>query len=133
MADGLVLRSDIDGTVIDLDKDGDERTGWVLFYLHLATKARVALGREVKAGDPIGYPSCEGGISTGTTLHIARKHNGEWILADGPLAFNLEGWVAHNGSRAYKGTLARGGVVATACECSDYQSQVMSDRKQGTP
>ena len=133
MADGLVLRSDIDGTVIDLDKDGDERTGWVLFYLHLATKARVALGREVKAGDPIGYPSCEGGISTGTTLHIARKYNGEWILADGPLAFNLEGWVAHNGSRAYKGTLIRGGVVMTACECSDYQSQVMSDRKQGTP
>ena len=133
MADGLVLRSDIDGTVIDIDKDGDERTGWVLFYLHLATKARVALGREVKAGDPIGYPSCEGGISTGTTLHIARKYNGEWILADGPLAFNLEGWVAHNGSRAYKGTLIRGGVVMTACECSDYQSQVMSDRKQGTP
>ena len=126
MADGLILRSDIDGTVIDLDKDGDERTGWILYYLHLATDARVTLGREVKAGDPIGYPSCEGGHVTGTHVHIARKYNGEWILADGPLAFNLEGWVAHNGSRAYKGTLTRGGAVVTACECSDFPSQIMS-------
>ncbi len=128
MADGLVLRSDIDGTVIDLDKDGDERTGWILYYLHLATEAKVPLGREVKAGEPIGYPSCEGGHVTGTHVHIARKYNGEWILADGPLAFNLEGWIAHNGSREYKGTLTRGGVVVTACECSDFQSQIMSGR-----
>lgn len=27
MADILVIRSDIDGVIIDLDKDGDERTG----------------------------------------------------------------------------------------------------------
>ncbi|HSL43786.1 MAG TPA: LysM peptidoglycan-binding domain-containing M23 family metallopeptidase [Anaerolineales bacterium] len=126
MADGLVLRSDIDGTVIDLDKDGDERTGWVLYYLHLATNARISLGREVKTGDPIGYPSCEGGRVTGTHVHIARKYNGEWILADGPLAFNLEGWIAHNGSREYEGTLTRGGAIITACVCSDYQSQVIS-------
>jgi murein DD-endopeptidase MepM/ murein hydrolase activator NlpD len=133
MADGLILRSDIDGTVIDLDKDGDERTGWVLFYLHLATEAKVPLGKEVKAGEPVGYPSCEGGRVTGTHVHIARKYNGEWILADGPLAFNLEGWVAHNGSREYKGTLTRGGVVVTACECSDFQSQIMSDRQAQSP
>ncbi|RPJ29366.1 MAG: LysM peptidoglycan-binding domain-containing protein [Chloroflexi bacterium] len=133
MADGLVLRSDIDGTVIDLDKDGDERTGWVLFYLHLATNGRVPLGREVKMGEPIGYPSCEGGRVTGTHVHIARKYNGEWILADGPLAFNLEGWVAHNGSQVYKGTLTRGAAIITACECSDYQSQVISDVKVQTP
>lgn len=129
MADGLILRSDIDGTVIDLGKDGDERTGWTLFYLHLATKARIALGKEVRAGEPVGYPSCEGGRVTGTHVHVARKYNGEWILADGPLAFNLEGWVAHNGSQAYKGTLTRGAATIIACDCSDYQSQVMSDRK----
>jgi murein DD-endopeptidase MepM/ murein hydrolase activator NlpD len=133
MADGLVLRSDIDGTLIDLDKDGDERTGWVLYYLHLATTGRVPLGTEVKAGQPIGYPSCEGGRVTGTHIHIARKYNGEWILADGPLAFNLEGWVAHNGSKVYQGTLTRGAAVITACECSDYKSQVMSDVKYQTP
>lgn len=126
MADGLVVRSDIDGTVIDLDKDGDERTGWVLYYLHLATKARVRTGTEVKAGEPVGYPSCEGGRVTGTHVHIARKYNGEWILADGPLAFNLEGWIAHDGPRAYKGTLKRGALVITACECSDAASQIIA-------
>jgi LasA protease len=126
MADGLVLRSDIDGTVIDLDKDGDERTGWVLFYLHLATNRRISLGREVKAGEPVGYPSCEGGHVTGTHVHIARKYNGEWVLADGPLAFNLEGWIAHNGSREYQGTMTRGAAKIVACVCSDHQSQIMS-------
>ncbi len=133
MADGLIIRSDIDGTVIDLDKDGDERTGWTLYYLHLGNDARVPLGTEVRAGDPIGYPSCEGGRVTGTHVHIARKYNGEWILADGPLAFNLEGWVAHNGSREYKGTLTRGAATVIACECSDYQSQIMSDRTYQSP
>ena len=125
MGDGLVVRSDIDGTIIDLDKDGDERTGWVLYYLHLATNARVPVGREVKAGDPIGYPSCEGGHVTGTHVHIARKYNGEWMLADGPLAFNLEGWVTHSGSQAYKGTLTRGALTINACECSDLTSQII--------
>jgi LasA protease len=133
MADGLVLRSDIDGTVIDLDKDGDERTGWVLYYLHLATNGRVPLGKEVRAGEPIGYPSCEGGHVTGTHVHIARKYNGEWILADGPLAFNLEGWLVHNGSQEYKGTLTRGAGLVIACQCSDYQSQIMSDIQDQAP
>jgi LasA protease len=127
MADGLVVRSDIDGTIIDLDKDGDERTGWTLYYLHLATNARVQVGREVKAGEPIGYPSCEGGHVTGTHVHIARKYNGEWILADGPLAFNLEGWVAHAGGQVYDGTLTRGPLSIIACECSDAASQVFAD------
>jgi LasA protease len=99
----------------------------------LATERRVPLGQEVKAGEPIGYPSCEGGHVTGTHVHVARKYNGEWILADGPLAFNLEGWIAHNGAQAYKGTLTRGAVTIIACECSDYQSQVMSDVKYQIP
>jgi LasA protease len=126
MADGLVVRSDIDGIIIDLDKDGDERTGWVLFYLHLATTGRVGVGQEVKAGDPVGHPSCEGGSSTGTHIHVARKYNGEWILADGPLAFNFEGWVAHNGNNAYEGTLTRGPLTVVACTCSDEASQIRS-------
>jgi murein DD-endopeptidase MepM/ murein hydrolase activator NlpD len=127
MADGLVVRSDIDGVVIDLDKDGDERTGWVLFYLHTATDSRITVGKEVKAGDPIGYPSCEGGSSTGTHVHIARKYNGEWILADGPLAFNLEGWVAGGGEASREGTLTRGAQTVVACECSDFGTRVESE------
>jgi len=119
--------------VLDLDEDGDERTGWAVFYLHLAAATSAPLGKQLHAGDMIGYPSCEGGEATGTHLHIARKYNGEWILADGPLAFNLEGWVAHKGSQAYKGTLTRGAGLITACDCSDYQSQVISDVNYQTP
>lgn len=127
MADGLVVRSDVDGIVIDLDKDGDERTGWVLFYLHLATNGRAGVGQEVKAGEPVGYPSCEGGSSTGTHVHVARKYNGEWIPADGVIPFNFEGWVAHNGAEVYQGTLTRGPLMVKACTCSDEASQIKSE------
>jgi murein DD-endopeptidase MepM/ murein hydrolase activator NlpD len=126
MADGLVVRSGEDGIALDLDGDGDERTGWVIFYLHLAAETRAPTGKQLHAGDMIGYPSCEGGETTGTHVHIARKFNGEWIRADGPLAFNLEGWVAHAGSQAYQGTFARGGAVVTACDCSDAPSSIKS-------
>jgi hypothetical protein len=78
----------------------------------------------LKAGDKIGYPSCEGGRVTGPHIHIARKYNGEWIPADGPLAFNMEGWLAHNGSQAYLGTLTNGGLTVIACVCSDKYSQI---------
>ena len=126
VADGLVVRSELDGVALDLDKDGDERTGWVIYYLHLGTEGRVPAGMELHVGDPVGYPSCEGGRVTGTHVHIARKYNGEWILADGPLAFTMDGWVIANGSRAYKGTLSRGSRVVIACECSDAASSVMA-------
>jgi LasA protease len=125
MADGLVVRSDVNGLILDLDQDGDERTGWAIYYLHLAANGRAPVGAELKTGDPIGYPSCEGGRVTGTHVHVARKYNGEWILADGPLAFNLDGWIAHNGSRAYLGTLTNGGATVIACECSDQFSEIM--------
>jgi murein DD-endopeptidase MepM/ murein hydrolase activator NlpD len=127
MADGLVVRSDVDGIIIDLDKDGDERTGWVLYYLHLATNGRAGVGQDVRAGDAVGYPSCEGGSSTGTHVHVARKYNGEWILADGPLAFQFEGWVVNNGDKVYKGTLTRGSAVVDACDCGDAASQIKSE------
>lgn len=116
MADGLVVRSAIDGLALDLDKDGDERTGWVIFYLHLATRQRAPLGSELKAGDLIGYPSCEGGRSTGTHVHIARKYNGEWIVADSPIPLMISGWLVHNGSREYLGTMTKSGAVVTASE-----------------
>jgi len=116
VADGVVTVVDVGEVTLDLDGDGDDRTGWAIFYLHLATKDRVPLGATVKAGDPIGHPSCEGGASTGSHVHIARKYNGEWILAEGVLAFNLEGWIAYNGSRPYLGYLKRNGVTVIASD-----------------
>lgn len=128
MADGIVVRSEFGLVVLDLDGDGDERTGWVLVYLHVGTQGRVPAGLSVKAGDQIGYPSCEGGRVTGTHIHVSRKYNGEWIPAEGPLAFNLEGWVAHNGRVAYEGTLTRGTGQVTACVCGDAYSAIRSER-----
>ncbi len=124
VADGLIVRSRVDGVALDLDKDGDERTGWVIFYLHLATEGRATLGTELRTGDKIGYPSCEGGRSTGTHVHIARKYNGEWILADSVLPFALSGWVAHRGASAYQGTLTKGGLTVIACECGDAYASI---------
>jgi LasA protease len=126
---GVVVRSETGQIMVDMDGDGDERTGWNIFYLHLATKGRVPAGTVLQAGDPVGYPSCEGGISTGTHVHIVRKYNGEWIQAEGSLAFNLEGWVAHNGSQPYLGTLTRNTQVVVACTCSNAESFIHSDRR----
>lgn len=122
MASGLVVRTGPGLAVIDLDGDGHEQTGWVLVYLHLATKDRIPNGTWVATGDRLGHASCEGGFATGTHIHIARKFNGEWVPADGPLPFDLGGWVAHAGVAAYKGTLTRDGQTVTACTCSNAPS-----------
>jgi LasA protease len=124
IADGLVVRSTLDGIALDLDKDGDERTGWVIFYLHLAINQRIPLGTEVTAGQFMGYPSCAGGHSTGSHVHLARKYNGEWIVADSVLPFTMSGWVAHNGSREYLGTLTKDGATVIACECGDAYTAI---------
>ena len=127
VASGVVVRTDEGVAVLDLDGDGDERTGWNVFYLHLAAEGRAQVGTVLETGQPIGHPSCEGGTSTGTHIHIARKYNGEWILAEGPLAFNLEGWIAYNANRPYAGTLKRFSRTIVACECSNQESQLMRD------
>lgn len=121
-AAGLVVRTGPGLVVVDLDGDGHEQTGWVLIYLHVATEDRIPLGSWVAAGDPLGHASCEGGFATGTHLHFARKYNGEWVPADGPLPFDLGGWIAHYGGAAYKGTLTRAGATVTACVCSNAAS-----------
>ncbi|MCL4825185.1 MAG: hypothetical protein KJZ57_13300, partial [Anaerolineales bacterium] len=124
LGDGMIVRSETGIVVLDLDGDGNERTGWVIFYLHVGTEGRAPLGLQVKQGDPIGWPSCEGGHATGTHIHIARKYNGEWIPADGVLPFTLDGWIARNGAEPYLGALVKGGLIVTACDCSDAPSRI---------
>jgi len=126
VADGVVVRSETGIVVLDMDGDGDERTGWILFYLHLATEGRASVGQVLKAGDPVGHPSCEGGRSTGTHIHIARKYNGEWILAGGFLPFRFAGWQVENGSAEYQGYLVFGSTRLRSCTCADYRSQIQA-------
>ena len=124
VADGVLSRTELGLAILDLDGDGDERTGWVVLYLHLSRYDAAKQGKMVKAGDVLGHPSCERGNATGTHVHIARKYNGEWIPADGVLPFNLEGWVAHSDGTPYKGTLTRFSEIVTACTCSDKQTMI---------
>lgn len=129
MAGGVIVRSEPGIVVLDLDGDGDERTGWDIFYLHIATQGRILAGIKVKAGDPIGFPSCEGGEATGTHVHIVRKYNGEWIPAYGPLAFNLEGWVAQFGGQPYIGKMVHFTRTIIASQYSDGTSHIESQGK----
>ncbi len=109
VADGVILRTGEGQVIQDLDGDGYEQTGWVVFYMHIDSQDRVQAGKALKAGDRIGHPSCEGGVSTGTHVHLARKYNGEWIPADQSIPFVLEGWVSSSAGQEYDGYLSRNG------------------------
>jgi LasA protease len=120
VASGVVVRTEFGAVIQDLDTpngpmaDGLEQTGWDILYLHIDPQGIVPAGTYLHSGDRIGHPSCAGGRATGTHLHIARKYNGEWMAADGPLPFNLEGWIAQAGDKPYAGTLERNGEIITA-------------------
>ena len=119
MANGLVTRAEFGAVVLDLDdgtteSDGLEQTGWAILYMHVGSRDRVSVGTYLHTGDLIGHPSCEGGRASGTHVHIARKYNGEWMPADGPIAFTMDGWTVHVGPQPFMGTLTRGDQTITA-------------------
>ena len=128
VANGVIARSEYATAMLDLDGDMDERTGWDVLYFHLANNGRIPQGAFVKAGDHIGHPSCEGGRATGTHVHIARKYNGEWIVAYGVIPFNLEGWVAESAGEPYKGDLRRGTGLVIASDQGIPASEIRAGR-----
>ena len=124
VASGLVVRSETGIVVVDLDGDGSELTGWNVMYLHIATEGRPTVDTWINKGERVGRPSCEGGQATGTHVHIARKYNGEWIQADGPMPFELNGWICHQGSLPYEGWLTRNGETVQASRFGEFKSLV---------
>ncbi len=127
MADGVVVRSDFGGVVLDLDGDGYAGTGWTILYQHIAPQQRVAVGTRLQRGDRIGHPSCEGGYSTGTHLHVARMFNGRWISADSEsLPFTLSGWVASGSGSEYNGILTRGNISIAAEAARDETNEIVN-------
>ncbi|NTV37336.1 MAG: M23 family metallopeptidase, partial [Anaerolineaceae bacterium] len=124
VADGKIIRSENGVVILDLDGDGYEQTGWTVLYLHMETRGRVAAGADVKAGDRIGHPSCEGGVSNGSHVHMARRYNGEWISADGNLPFNLDGWVSQGSGIEYDGKLIREGKTVESWEFFTPENQI---------
>ncbi len=124
MADGVIVSAKTGAVVEDLDGDGLVQTGWTLLYMHIATQDRVAPGTVVHAGDRIGHPSCEGGVSNGTHVHIARRYNGEWIPADGDLPFVLDGWVSSGTGVEYDGYLTKDGHSIEAWDGRRAENQI---------
>ncbi len=127
---GLVVRSGDGTVVIDVDMDGDERTGWTVIYMHIAARDSVKAGTVVQPGSPIGHPSCEGFYlnAVATHLHIARRYNGEWIPADcwacppGVAAppFVMSGWTIRGyPNQHYQGWMEKDGQVRQADQGHD--------------
>lgn len=81
-AGGVIARMGEGVLLLDLDRDGNEGSGWTLLYLHISRHDALAEGQAVEAGNILGYASCQGGYSTATHLHFARLYNGEWLPAD---------------------------------------------------
>jgi LasA protease len=113
-APGLVARATRGVVALDLDGDGDEGTGWVLVYMHIAEQDRVPLGTYLDMDTPIGHPSCEGGQSSGTHVHLARKFNGEWLGVEEPFPMVLSGWRVFAGAARYEGYLQKGDIIVTS-------------------
>lgn len=124
MADGPVVRASNGALVQDLDNDGYEQTGWVILYMHIAGEGRARAGDYLFTGENVGHPSCEGGVSNATHVHLARKYNGEWIAADGPLPFNLDGWISSGDGYEYDGFLKRGFQTIEAWDSASEINQI---------
>ena len=124
VANGLVTRTGEGVVIQDLDGDGNEGSGWVILYMHVESRERVSPLTFLRSGEPVGHPSCEGGIYTGTHVHLARKFNGVWIPATGAVPFNLSGWIASGTGEDYVGTLTRNGVVVEAFESNSTINKI---------
>jgi hypothetical protein len=57
-------------------------------------------------------------------VHLARKYNGEWIPADGPIPFQLGGWVSSGDGIEYDGFLTKDGQVVEAWDGQNELNQI---------
>jgi murein DD-endopeptidase MepM/ murein hydrolase activator NlpD len=120
----VILRAENGAVIQDVDNDGLEQTGWTVLYMHVDTDGRARAGTFVPAGGKIGHPSCEGGVSSGTHLHLARRYNGEWIPADQDLPFNLDGWTTVGLGYEYDGYLVKDEQTVEAWDGRDAINEI---------
>ncbi len=126
VAPGLVVRSRDGQLLLDLDRDGNEQTGWVILYLHVAAQDRPEAGTVLLTGDKVGHASCEGGSAQDAHVHIARKYNGVWLTANDPLApFVLGGYTLRSTGSEYNGLIEGFGVARLACACREETNAIV--------
>ena len=123
-AAGEILYSQNGLVIEDLDGDGNMQTGWVLIYLHIETRDRISTGTHVNTGDPIGHPSCEGGIANGSHVHLARRYNGEWVPIDLEFPMILSGWEVFSTGTHYDGYLEKNGRLVEAWYFKTKESEI---------
>jgi murein DD-endopeptidase MepM/ murein hydrolase activator NlpD len=126
-AEGVIVVARQGEVQLDLDGDGNIQTGWVLLYLHVALDADtpVQVGQRVALGDVVGYASCEGGLSNSSHIHFARRYNGEWMDAGGPVPVTLSGWQVQANLFPYEGFITNGVEVREACQCWDAEMNLI--------
>ncbi len=69
--------------------------------------------------------SCEAVLSISSPLHLARRYNGEWMAAGGPVPMNLDGWEVQQNLVPYEGTLVKGNSIREACECWEPEMNLL--------
>ena len=123
---GNIVRTGTGLAIFDMDDDMDERTGWVLMFLHLKTESIPPVGTHLEMGEMLGHPSCDGGTSSGTHVHFARKYNGEWIEAGGVIPLNMDDWITEAGAVKYEGLMRRFSSYVIASTSSEYFSRILA-------
>ncbi|MCJ7509854.1 MAG: peptidoglycan DD-metalloendopeptidase family protein [Dehalococcoidia bacterium] len=118
---GILVRAVAEGDVVKgdpNDQEGDNfiqidhGSGWSSVYYHIADETVHITDppTHVKAGDPLGSPSCEigrGGDANASHVHLAFKRNGVWLsAAEWP---TLSGWKLQD-----DGTLQRASCTVAA-------------------
>jgi LysM repeat protein len=133
VAPGTIARNGEGVLVLDLDGDSDESTGWTINYLHLSIDDTIQTGLRVNAGDRLGRPSCEGGFSNATHLHISRRFNGEWLPADCQdciytvPSFEMGGWrIVGIENQYYQGFMVKDGQEIQAEQGRDIDGNRIS-------
>ncbi len=116
-APGRIIQAENGRVVENLAGTDFQGNGWSLLYMHQASDGRVEIGTNLKMGDHIGHPSCEGGAAETSHLHFARLYNGQWIpAADPKVPLVLSGWLFHGAQQEYDGTMTRGSDVREAAD-----------------
>jgi len=128
-APGKVTRAERGRVMFSLGNNDFQGKGWALLYLHIAPNERAAVGAQLNTGDRIGHPSCEGGESDASHVHLARLYNGQWIGPES-IPFVLSGWHITPLDQAYNGMMTRGAETREACNCrDDVQNGIVANNK----